>query len=118
MEDKVIAAITIKNDELDSNGIHKYKWATKKQAERLLEAQFDEKQNQFLFMLGDESVRPCDIANIKFVKLKEVKEWPSFRKYIIKEIEAEEKYNKENVLDGSNINKLEKMKQSYLEKHC
>lgn len=117
MEDKVIAAISIKGDELDANGVHKYKWATKKQAERLLEAQFDEKENRFLFMLGDESIRPCDISNIKFVKLKEVKEWPSFRKYIVKELEAEEERNKLDEANDKNIGKIERMKQNFINNH-
>lgn len=117
MEDKVIASIIVKNLGLDENGLQKYLWATKEQAERLLEAQFDETDKYLLFMLGNESVRPCDILQVRFRKVKEVKDLPAFRNYVLKELEAEEKQNKLDNVNEQNIKRLEEMKQEHVIKH-
>lgn len=112
MDDKIIAAIMVKNLGVDENGFQQYLWATKKQAQRLLEAQFDEERNHFVYMLGDESIRPCDMLRVRFVKVKEAKEWVAFRKYVL--IALEQEVQEEKRLTGTvnedKISKLDKMK--------
>lgn len=89
MEDEVVAAITIKGMNPDEHGLPQYVWATKKQAERLLAAQFDEKQRTFVFMLGDRGFRPCDVLGIKMVKIKEARRYPAFRRYVLDALQNE-----------------------------
>lgn len=89
MDDTSVAAITVKNLGADEHGLQQYLWATKQQAMRLLEAQFDEEQNHFVYMLGNESIRPCDIVAVKFVKVKEARQWPAFKGYVLDALKAE-----------------------------
>ena len=114
MDDISVAAITVKNLGDDEHGLRQYMWATKKQAQQLLDLQFDEKKNHFVYMLGDESIRPCDILAVKFVKIKEARRWPAFRGYVLDALKAEipevisiDKSNKEN------LKRLEKLKAAH-----
>ena len=117
MEDKIVASIIVKNLGVDENGLQQYLWATKKQAERLLEAQFDENEKYMLFMLGNDSVRPCDVLEVRFRKVKDVKDLPAFRNYVLKELEVEEEKNKLENVNEENVKKIEDMKMKYLNKH-
>lgn len=89
MEDEVVAAITIKGLDPDEHGLPQYVWATKKQAKKLLAAQYDEQQRTFVFMLGDRGIRPCDIIGLKMVRVKEALPWPAFRGYVLDALEDE-----------------------------
>lgn len=117
MEDKIVASIIVKNLGVDENGLQQYLWATKKQAERLLEAQFDETEKYMLFMLGDASVRPCDVLQVRFRKVKDVKDLPAFRNYVIKELENEEKQNRLDNVNEKNVKRIEEMKNGYIKNH-
>ena len=88
---KEIVALTVKGLYQDANGFQQYVWVTKKQLERLLEAQFHEKEREYIFRIGDRGIRPCDMLSFKIVELKEAVWWPSFRRYILDELKAEEK---------------------------
>lgn len=99
MEDKIIAAIIIKGLGVDEFGLQQYVWATKKQAEKLLEAQYDEERNKFVFILGDEGIRPCDIVRIKFVKVKEAVKWPALKRYVIDELYLEAENEAKNSIE-------------------
>lgn len=90
-ESPEVVALTIKGLGKDNNGLQKYIWVTKSQLERLLESQYDAEERYFVFNIGGVGVRPCDIITFKTVKLKEAREWPSFRKYILPELEKEKK---------------------------
>jgi len=90
MEGETVAAIIVKGLGVDEHGLQKYLWATKSQAEQLLEAQFDSNKRYALFMLGNDSIRPCDIVRVQFKKVREVKEWPAFRGYVLDELEKEQ----------------------------
>lgn len=89
MEETAVAAITVKNLGKDEHGLQQYLWATKKQVMRLLDLQFDEERNHFVYMLGNTSVRPCDILAVKFVKIKEARKWPAFERYVIDALKYE-----------------------------
>ena len=97
-----IAAITVKGFGKDENGLVNYVWATKKQLSRLLEAQFDEVERNFVFKIGDFGIRPCDILTFKMVSIDRAKELPAFRGYILEALEKE----KQEKLAPSNFSKL------------
>lgn len=107
MEETAVAAITVKNLGKDEHGLQQYLWATKKQAKRLLNLQFDEEKSHFVYMLGNNSVRPCDILAVKFVKIKEARVWPAFERYVIDELESENKKFLE--LEESNKKNIERL---------
>lgn len=87
-----IVAISVKGLGLDSNGLQQYVWATRTQLGRLLEAQFDEKERNYVFQLGDRGIRPCDIVSFKIVDVNVARQWPSFRKYALTALERETEY--------------------------
>lgn len=97
-----IAAITVKGSGKDENGLTNYVWATKKQLSRLLEAQFDDIERNFVFQLGDYGIRPCDILTFKIMSLDKAKELPAFRGYVLEALEQE----KQGKLESSNFSKL------------
>lgn len=78
-----VAAIVVKGLGKDEFGLQQYVWATKKQLARLLEAQFDEVERNFVFKLGDRGIRPCDLISFKIVELKTAREWPAFKPYVV-----------------------------------
>ena len=84
-----VAAIITKNLGKNEFGLQNYLWATKKQLQRLLEAQFDEVARTYVFQIGDQGVRPCDIETFKIVNLDTAREWPAFRPYVLRALEAE-----------------------------
>lgn len=86
-----IVAITVKGSGKDENGLTNYVWATKKQLSRLLEAQFDDIERNFVFQLGDYGVRPCDILTFKIISLDKAKELPAFRGYVLDALEKEKR---------------------------
>lgn len=110
MDDISVAAITVKNLGDDEHGLRQYMWATKKQAQQLLELQFDEKKNHFVYMLGDESIRPCDILAVKFVKIKEARKWPAFKGYVFDALQTEEQDYSAIERAEENLERLEKLK--------
>lgn len=97
-----IAAITVKGFGKDENGLMNYVWATKKQLSRLLEAQFDEVERNFVFKLGDFGIRPCDILTFKMINVDKAKELPAFRGYVLDALKKE----KQGKLESSNFAKL------------
>lgn len=86
-----IAAITVKGFGRDENGLTNYVWATKKQLGRLLEAQFDDIERNFVFQLGDYGIRPCDIITFKIMSLDKAKDLPAFRGYVLEALEKEKR---------------------------
>ena len=113
MEETTVAAIVVKGLGTDENGLQQYLWATKTQVERLLELQFDEQKNHYVYMLGDNSIRPCDILSVKFVKVKTALDWPAFRGYVLKELEAEEAKNQKLEINENGRLKLEELKKQH-----
>ena len=113
--ERKVVAITTSNLGKDENGFQKYIWATEDELNKLLDAQFDEERRSFVYRIGDSSIRPCDIVSFKFVKIKEAKDWPAFRSYVILSLEKEEEKkmleNKDNNEDG--IKRLNEMKRKY-----
>lgn len=106
-----VAAITIKGLGYDDNGLNQYIWATQTQLKRLLECQFDEERRNFVFMIGDRGVKPSDVITFKIVDVATAEKWPSFRKYVLNELEKEDQaLLKER---GAKVNKvgLERLKQ-------
>lgn len=108
MEEEKVAAIVTKDIGVDANGLQQYIWATQRQAERLLEMQFDEEMRHFVYMIGDESLRPCDILKVKIMKLEYAKKLPAFNSYVIKELEREAEKEKEK-LGPANTEDLKKI---------
>lgn len=89
MNDEKIVKIVLKWMGKDENGLQQYVWATKKQADDIMNSQFDDKQNQKLFMIGGESFRASDVARMSEVRVGEAKGWPAFRPYVLEALKAE-----------------------------
>ena len=111
-EDRKVVAITTSKLGKDANGFQQYIWATEDELNRLLDAQFDEERRSFVYRIGDYSIRPCDIICFKFVRIKEAKEWPSFRNYVVAKLGKEDETKK---IEGAEVNeegirKLEELK--------
>ena len=110
--ERKVVAITTSNLGKDENGFQKYIWATEDELNRLLDAQFDEERRTFVYRIGDSSIRPCDIVSFKFVKIKEAKDWPSFRNYVVAKLGKEDEMKKieNNEVNEEGRKKLEELK--------
>lgn len=114
-DERKIVALTTKQTQRDENGFMRYIWATEDEMRKLLDAQFDEERRNYVYMLGDKSVRPCDIIEVKVVKIKEAKNWPAFNKTVYEKLLLEDGRKQKELeplkpMDKDNLEKLEKMK--------
>ena len=100
-DDRKVVAITTSKLGKDVNGFQQYIWATEDELNKLLDAQFDEERRTFVYRIGDSSIRPCDIVGFKYVKIKEAKDWPAFRRYIYNSLEKEDE---KKLLEKNNYN--------------
>lgn len=111
-------AITIKGIEQDSTfGINKYVWVTDKQAERILDLQYDEKHKDDIFMASGVAFRIKDIKNMKRLPLSEAKGYFSFDREITEKVlleynsrkpaalPNEQSEQRKKLLDKWNVNK-------------
>lgn len=105
-----VYAVTIKGYGKDEFGLQQYEWATEKQVRRILNSQNDSEHRDDFFQLGERVFRCKDIVQIKEMQLEYATGIPSFRGYVLEQIDREEREEAEK-LEGRK--RYEELKQQH-----
>lgn len=86
MEETIVHAVAIRGLGPDSNGVNQYEWLTDKEFKNIMEAITN---GQAYVVIGGNIVQTRDILRTKQMKLREARDLPSFKSYVLDVLKAE-----------------------------